>query len=209
MNKLIKIAALGDVPMTSVDYMGGTVDIPAHHAWIGIIKANVCNYATYLMVSFRDEPAISASGNLIVQEGNEHCVLEQVGMMPFGKATLRKVQGLSADEVLDANREELQYKVTQIIEHGGMSVEDKVHELLCPHHGVVADFFRHQIPTAAAAALQEIEQEKAQQQVAEEAPVNLFASTAAASKEELPAEVQQMIAELEAQGASVKVIQFG
>ena len=194
MNKLINVAALGAVATSSVYYLGGEVDVPESHSWVGIVKANVAGVSTYIMASFRDKPQISANGNLILQEGNEMHLLEQVGLMPIGESTLRKVRGHSAVDILEQNTEELMFKAAHILEDASATTEEKLHALFCPSHGVVVDFLRHQVPTA-----ETVLEEQAAKQVEPQETSQVDA------REELPPEVKHLLNHFEAQGVKVHV----
>lgn len=194
---LINVAPLNP-ELSPVDYLGGTVAIPTHHQWVGVAKGLVASTRVYLMVSFAERPAITANGNFdLSTPGTDFYVIGQVGLMPTGERTLRKVRNHTTQEVLEANIEELAYKVTRIIESTDRTVEEKVHALLCPEHGVFPDFLAHQLPTAEQ-ALQEDEDE-----VQLEADPHVLVNS-----DGLPPEVADLLGHLEAQGLKVKVVQL-
>ena len=187
--------------MVNVNYLGGTMDIPAHHSWVGAAKITVCGVRAHALLSFAERPAVTANGSFDLSAGtNDFCVLQEVGLMPTGEQTLRKVNNLTSDDILQANVEELTYKVRSILEDETTSVDEKLADLLCSTHGVFPEFMAHQVPTALAAAEEEIEAES---------KLETGPQFAEAALGDLPPEVKHFVEALSAQGATVHVHRIG
>ena len=146
-----------------VDYLGGTVDVPANHEWIAMTKLECANGETKgLLVSYEVEPTVSRNGYYVAVPGTEHRILCEVEYQD-PRGSLRRVQGHSQEEMILANAEELTYKFAQVL---ASDDEDKIHTLFCPEHGIFVDFLKH----TAYGLAEHFEQVEAENQAEEDSP---------------------------------------
>lgn len=150
-----------------VDYLGGTVQVPANHEWIAMTKLDCVNGETKgLLVSYEVEPTVSRNGYYVAVPGTEHRILCEVEYQD-PRGSLRRVQGHSQEEMILANAEELAYKFAQVL---ASDDEDKIHTLFCPEHGVFVDFLNH----TADALAEHFEQVQAVNEAEEDdSPINI------------------------------------
>lgn len=123
-----------------VSYAGGNIDIPANHNYLGVVRIGSPGGMKHVLASFADEPRVSGSGNLVA-EGEWLILMEVHEANPT--ESLRKVGDLDTEEVIIYNTEELVNKLTTILGAEEASVEEKIHAMFCPDHGVLVDFLRH------------------------------------------------------------------
>ena len=140
--KSLKLA-LTATAMTTVEYMGGTVDCPENHSYIALTNVRAGDGSLKAVItSFEVEPTVSVRSGYIAQRGTEHCILgEVVYQEPQG--SLRKVRGLDRSESILQNAEELALKMQCVLES---DTEDKIHAIFCPDHGIFTQFLEFTAP---------------------------------------------------------------
>ena len=129
----------------TVTYLGGTAVIPAHHDWMAVIMMGKASHNTCLLASFANKPLISESGLQWVPADEDFAIAGQVGKLNEDQLihTLRQVDHVQDDQqVLLQNTEELVIKLKHILSLE-RSIEDKLHAIYCPEHGVFSDFMEH------------------------------------------------------------------
>ena len=129
----------------TVNYLGGTAVIPAHHNWMAVIMLDKVAHNSCLLASFANKPLMSASGLQWVPADEDFAIAGQVGKLNEDQLihTLRQVDKLEDDQqVLLQNTEELVIKLKHILSLE-RSTEDKLHAIYCPEHGVFPDFMEH------------------------------------------------------------------
>lgn len=123
--------------LVQVDYLGGTLDVPANHEFVAMTKLDCANGETKgLLVSYEVEPRISKNGYYVAVEGTGHSILGEVEYQD-PRGSLRRVQGHNRSEAILSNAEELVYKISQVLES---DIEDKIHTIFCPKHGLFVEF---------------------------------------------------------------------
>lgn len=134
--------------LVSVDYLGGTILVPANHEFVAMTKLDCSNgEAKGLLVSFEVEPTVSRNGYYIAVPGTEHRILTEVEYQD-PRGTLRRVQGHDRDDAILSNVEELVYKMTAVLEQAPTR-EAAIHALFCPEHGIVLEFLHSTTPMLA------------------------------------------------------------
>lgn len=134
--------------LVSVDYLGGTILVPANHEFVAMTKLDCSNgEAKGLLVSFEVEPTVSRNGYYIAVPGTEHRILTEVEYQD-PRGTLRRVQGHDRDDAILSNAEELVYKMTAVLEQAPTR-EAAIHALFCPEHGIVLEFLHSTTPMLA------------------------------------------------------------
>lgn len=129
----------------TVDYLAGTAVIPAHHNWMAVIMMGKLAHNTCLLASFANKPLVSTSGLQWVPADEDFAIVGQVGKLNEDQLihTLRQVDKVEDNQqVLLQNTEELVIKLKHILSLD-MPVEDKLHAIYCPEHGVFPDFMAH------------------------------------------------------------------
>ena len=129
----------------TVDYLGGTAVIPAHHNWMAVIMMGKASHNTCLLASFANKPLMSKSGLQWIPADEDFAIAGQVGKLNEDQLihTLRQVDKLEDNQqVLLQNTEELVIKLKHILSLE-LSTEDKLHAIYCPEHGVFTDFIEH------------------------------------------------------------------
>ena len=129
----------------TVTYLGGTAVIPAHHNWMAVIALGKLGHNTCLLASFANKPLMSPSGVQWVPADEDFAIAGQVGKLNEDQLihTLRQVDKLEDDQqVLLQNTEELVIKLKHILSLE-LPLEDKLHAIYCPEHGVFPDFMQH------------------------------------------------------------------
>lgn len=129
----------------TVDYLGGTVVIPAHHNWVAVIALGKLAYNTCLLASFANKPLMSPSGVQWVPADEDFAIAAQVDKLSEDQLihTLRQVDKVEDNQqVLLQNTEELVIKLKHILSLE-LPLEDKLHAIYCPEHGVFPDFMQH------------------------------------------------------------------
>ena len=129
----------------TVDYLGGTAVIPAHHNWMAVIMLGKVAHNTCLLASFANKPLMSAAGVQWVPADEDFAIAGQVGKLSEDQLihTLRQVDKLEDNQqVLLQNTEELVIKLKRILSLE-LPTEDKLHAIYCPEHGVFPDFMQH------------------------------------------------------------------
>lgn len=185
----------------SVDYLGGTLDVPAHHQWVAMTKLDCANGEVKgLLVSYEVEPTVSRNGYYVAVPGTDSRILQEVEYQD-PRGSLRRVQGHSQEEVILLNAEELALKIERIL---ASDIEDKIHALFCPDHGVFIDFLKHTAP-ALAEHFDEVEAQNETENQAEDSPegepsvsIKVMTPNGAVSLEEagLPAEVLEVLGQI-------------
>ena len=129
----------------TVNYLGGTAVIPAHHNWMAVIMLDKVAHNSCLLASFANKPLMSTSGLQWVPADEDFAIAGQVGKLNEDQLihTLRQVDKLEDDQqVLLQNTEELVIKLKHILSLE-LPLEDKLHAIYCPEHGVFPDFVQH------------------------------------------------------------------
>ena len=141
----VEIKSPEDTETKTVDYLGGTVVIPAHHNWVAVIALGKLAYNTCLLASFANKPLMSTSGVQWVPADEDFAIAAQVDKLSEDQLihTLRQVDKLEDNQqVLLQNTEELVIKLKHILSLE-LPLEDKLHAIYCPEHGVFPDFMQH------------------------------------------------------------------
>lgn len=129
----------------TVDYLAGTATIPANHNWMAVIMLGKLAHNTCLLASFANKPLMSTSGLQWVPADEDFAIVGQVDKLNEDQLihTLRQVDELEDNQqVLLQNTEELVIKLKHILSLD-MPLENKLHAIYCPEHGVFPDFMQH------------------------------------------------------------------
>ena len=129
----------------TVTYIGGTAVIPAHHNWMAVIMMGKAAHNTCLLASFANKPLMSSTGVQWVPADEDFAIAGQVDQLSEDQLihTLRQVDKLEDNkQVLLQNTEELVIKLKHILSLE-LPLEDKLHAIYCPEHGVFPDFMQH------------------------------------------------------------------
>ena len=141
----VEIKSPEDTETKTVTYLGGTAVIPAHHNWMAVIMMGKTAHNTCLLASFANKPLMSTSGLQWMPADEDFAIAGQVGKLNEDQLihTLRKVDKLEDNQqVLLQNTEELVIKLKHILSLE-RPIEDKLHAIYCPEHGVFPDFMQH------------------------------------------------------------------
>lgn len=141
----VEIKSPKDTETKTVSYLGGTAVIPAHHNWMAVIALGKIAHNTCLLASFANKPLMSTSGVQWVPADEDFAIAGQVGKLSQDQLihTLRQVDKLEDNQqVLLQNTEELVIKLKHILSLE-LPLEDKLHAIYCPEHGVFPDFMQH------------------------------------------------------------------
>ena len=141
----VEIKSLEDTETKTVNYLGGTIEIPAHHNWVAVIALSKLAYNTCLLASFANKPLMSTSGVQWVPADEDFTIAAQVTKLNEDQLihTLRQVDKLEDNQqVLLQNTEELVIKLKHILSLE-LPAEDKLHAIYCPEHGIFPDFMQH------------------------------------------------------------------
>lgn len=127
------------VETKTVQYMNGTVQIPATHTHVAVVKS-LLNGKHYLR-SFAEKPQPHPeAGWVSAAEWKDICEVEAVDT----SLTLRNVVITTDTQALESNIEELVYKLMAVM-HAKQkdSSMDIIHAVFCPEHGIFTDFCEH------------------------------------------------------------------
>ena len=139
--KRITLSALHIGAMTTVDYLGGTVDVPSHHDWVAITRVlDNTDEIKYLLVSYADKPELR--NGVYCAVGESYIIGEVSADTHVG--SLRQVQNQDSKTAILNNTEEFLIKAQNILE-ADIPVEEKVHSLWCPSRGLVRELMEHQV----------------------------------------------------------------
>ena len=141
----VEIKAPKHTETKTVDYLGGTAVIPAHHNWMAVIMLGKVAHNTCLLASFANKPLMSKAGVQWIPADEDFAIAGQVGTLNEDQLihTLRQVDNHEdSQQVLLQNTEELVIKLKHILSLD-MPLEDKLHAIYCPEHGVFPDFMQH------------------------------------------------------------------
>ena len=141
----VEIKSPKETETKTVNYLGGTAVIPAHHNWMAVIMLGKAAHDTCLLASFANKPLMSKSCLQWVPADEDFAIAGQVAKLSEDQLihTLRQVDMLEDNQqVLLQNTEELVIKLKHILSLD-MPLEDKLHAIYCPEHGVFPDFMQH------------------------------------------------------------------
>lgn len=127
-----------DEEVRTVDYMGGTVELPVHHNWVAVQSTN----GKSVLLSFLDKPIFGALG---WESKGDYRVLGEVENLSMEQAsrTLRKVGDMSLEDCILSNAEELSHKIAAVIA-SDQSDEEKILSLFDAKKGLFAEFHAYQ-----------------------------------------------------------------
>lgn len=127
-----------DEEVRTVDYMGGTLELPVHHNWVAVQSTN----GKSVLLSFLDKPFFGALG---WESKGDYRVLGEVENLSMEQAsrTLRKVGDMSLEDCILSNAEELSHKIAAVIA-SDQSDEEKILSLFDAKKGLFAEFHAYQ-----------------------------------------------------------------
>lgn len=141
--------------LKTVQYMGQNMDIPANHNWLAIIKilSSDPNRVKNILVSYSEEPKLSAQGSYHAVEGSEDTFIAEVEYAGKLSESLVYVgedaaQAQTAEHCILANLAELADKI-QLALKSNDPKEQIIHDICCPEHGELAQFIDATLPAIA------------------------------------------------------------
>lgn len=123
-----------------VDYMGGVVDIPAHHNWL----AAQAGMGKTMLVSFASQPRWDGSSWDAKDE--DFRLLSEIKHLSVADCarTLRKVGDMGLEDCIVSNAEELAHKIAAIVTADNLTQEEKILSLFDAKKGLFAEFHAYQ-----------------------------------------------------------------
>lgn len=132
----------------TVNYKGQVIEIPTQHNWIAAVTQTspVDGLVKTYLASFSKKPILSRKGNFMNQPGDDYTLLTEINPVSDLESTLQQVQGkpeakpVSKFAVLNAAAFKLAEDI--LVKQNGDDEERKVfHDIFCPEHGLLGDFF--------------------------------------------------------------------
>lgn len=123
-----------------VDYMGGFVEIPAHHNWV----AAQAGMGKTMLVSFRNQPRWN--GGSWAASDEDFRLLSEIKHITVADCarTLRKVGDMGLEDCIVSNAEELAHKIAAIVTADNLTQEEKILSLFDSKSGLFAEFHAYQ-----------------------------------------------------------------
>lgn len=131
-----------------VNYKGQAIEIPSQHNWIAAVthSSSVDGLIKTYLASFTKKPVLSRKGNFMNQPGDDYTLLTEINPVSDLESTLQQVQGTAKAEpvtkfaVLNAAAFKLAEDI--LVKQNGDDRSEKVfHDIFCPEHGLLGDFF--------------------------------------------------------------------
>lgn len=128
-----------------VDYKGHTIEIPSQHNWIAVVNQTspVDGLMKSYLASFSKKPILSRKGNFMNQPGDDYTLLVEVNPVDDVAGTLQQVQGKPEGKYAALNAAAFKLAEDILVKQNGDDSETKVfHDIYCPDHGLLGDFFQ-------------------------------------------------------------------
>lgn len=124
----------------TVDYMGGTVEIPVGFHWLAISTFVFSGITRYMLTAFEQKPTLQGT-EYVVAPNTNFAMISEVHPCDVSK-TLQQVAGFTPEQKTIEICRNFAISVFDLLNDSSLtSDEEREHALMCGEHGIVKEFF--------------------------------------------------------------------